>query len=142
MADILICCRDGVKQSLIANLALATFLKKERDKNVVLLFVQEALLALAKKEFTYRGLLEEYTDVIDKTINDFGFPPDPLILLKAAKEVGVTIVTCSVWAKVVQNSKNIVPCEIDVIEVDKLFDVVLDAKKFWENFKFVMKINN
>ena len=134
MTDILITCRDGAKQSIIANLALATFLRKERNKNVVLLFVQEALLALAKKEFTYRGLLEECSDVIDKTITDFGFPPDPLILLKAAKEAGVNIVTCTVWAKVVQNSKNIIPGEIDVIELDKLFDIVLDAKKTMGGF--------
>ena len=59
MKDIFVISKDGEKQSIIANLATSIALK-QAGLDVVLMFTQEAMVALAAENFAFRGLLEGY----------------------------------------------------------------------------------
>ena len=130
--DILMICKDGFKQSVIANLATAVALKK-KGLDVVLMFTQEALVALAEQNFPYQGLLEHYAKVIEETIGAMGFSADPLKLLNAADDMGVNIISCPIWAEVAE-SKNNIPPQIRIVKMDELFDLLFRAKKIMGSF--------
>ena len=130
--DIFIISRDGSKQSVMANLATAMALKQQ-GLEVTLAYVQEAMVAVAENKFQYRGLLESYQDSIEKTINDMGFPTDPIVLLKMAREAGVEIITCPIWAAVA-GTENKLPSEIKVVELKELFQVIARSKKILGQF--------
>ena len=130
--DIFIISRDGAKQSILANLAAAMAFKQQ-GLEVTLMYGQEAMIAMAENKFQYKGLLEGYQDTIEKTINDMDFPTDPTALLKLAGEAGVEVVTCTLWAKVAR-TKNKLPLEIKVVELEDMFQMIAQAKKIMGTF--------
>ena len=64
---------------------------------------------------------------------DMGFPVEPLKLLRMACDVGVKIITCRIWAKVAE-SKNEIPSDIEIVEVDELFGIISQAEKIMGSF--------
>ena len=54
-------------------------------------------------------------------------------VLKAAKDAGVDIITCALWAGVAR-SKNEIPPELRVVELTELFQLIADSKKIMGSF--------
>jgi len=50
-----------------------------------------------------------------------------------AGEADVEIITCALWAKVAR-TKNKLPSEIKVVELDELFQMIAQAKKIMGTF--------
>jgi len=130
--DIFIISRDGSKQSIIANLATAIALR-QRGLSVTMMYDQEGMLALAERKFAYSGLVENYGSATDKVINEMGFATDPMALLKIAKDSGVDIITCPIWAGVAR-TKNKIPSEVRVVEFEELFRTIAESKKIMGSF--------
>ena len=132
MKDIFVISKDGEKQSIIANLATSIALK-QAGLDVVLMFTQEAMVALAAENFEFRGLLEGYSGVIEKTITEMGFPAEPLKLLEMACSLGIRVITCPIWARVAE-SKNEIPSGIEIVEMEELFGFISRADKIMGSF--------
>lgn len=130
--DLFIVSRDGSKQSLVANLALAVW-SKQQGQDVVLMYDQEAMIAMAENNFQYTGLLKPYAEDMERIIGGMGFPTDPIANLRMAKAMGVEIVTCQLWAGVAR-TKNEIPEEIKVVEIDEIFAMIASAEKIMGNF--------
>ena len=130
--DIFMISREGSKQSIVACLGTAISLR-QKGLAVTLMYDQEAALAMAEGKFEYTGLVARYADVTEKVITDQGFPTDPLVLLQAAKEAGVDVITCALWAAVAR-SKNELPSELRVVELDELFDIIAHSTKIMGTF--------
>jgi predicted peroxiredoxin len=130
--DIFIVSRDGSKQSIIANLATAIALRGQ-GLSVTMMYDQDAMIALAERKFTYSGLVENYQSATDKVINEMGFATDPMALLKMAKDSGVDIITCPIWAGVAR-TKNKIPSEVRVVELGELFKAIAESKKIMGGF--------
>jgi hypothetical protein len=130
--DMFIISRDGSKQSILANLATALALKGQ-GQEVVLMYDQEAMIALAEKNFDYTGLVGKYASATENVISSCGVSTDPFILLKAAKDAGIDVITCALWAGVA-GSRNQIPSELRVVELDELFHLIADSKKIMGSF--------
>ena len=130
--DIFIVSRDGSKQSIVANLATAIALRGQ-GLSVTVMYDQEAMIALAEKNFAYSGLVKNYQSATDKIISEMGFSTDPMALLKIAKDSGVDIITCPIWAGVA-GTKNKIPSEVRVVELGELFTAIAESKKIMGSF--------
>ena len=132
MIDIFIVSRDESKQSIVACLGTAIALR-QKGLAVTLMYEHNAMIALAERRFEYTGLLESYADATEKAISDHGFPTEPMELLKIAKEAGVDIISCPIWTAVAK-SRNVLPSELRIVELNELFDIIAGAKKILGSF--------
>ena len=53
--------------------------------------------------------------------------------MKIAKEAGVDVITCPIWAAVAR-SRNELPSEVRIAELNELFDIIAGAKKILGSF--------
>jgi len=132
LIDIFIVSRDESKQSIIGCLGTAIALR-QKGLAVTLMYEQNAMVALAERKFEYTGLLESYADITERAISDHGFPSEPMELLKIAKDVGVDIISCPIWTDVAR-SRNVLPSELRIVELDELFTIIASAKKILGSF--------
>ena len=135
--DVILICRDALENSLLGNLAMAMEVKKNgTDAGVV--FTQEALAALAGEPFRWSPLLEnrptkmkvsknatamgiQMTSEKDKRWTDTGR------LIKSAKDAGVQLMACPLWAKLLDVEDKLPP-EVTVLDSQEMLKKMNEAK--------------
>ena len=135
--DVILICRDALENSLLGNLAMAMEVKKNgTDAGVV--FTQEALAALAGEHFRWSPLLEnrptkmkvsknatamgiQMTSEKDKRWTDTGR------LIKSAKDAGVQLMACPLWAKLLDVEDKLPP-EVTVLDSQEMLKKMNEAK--------------
>ncbi|MDY7032509.1 MAG: DsrE/DsrF/DrsH-like family protein [Thermodesulfobacteriota bacterium] len=135
--DVILICRDALENSLLGNLAMAMEVKKNgTDAGVV--FTQEALAALAGEPFRWSPLLEnrptkmkvsknatamgiQMTSEKDKRWTDTGR------LIKFAKDAGVQLMACPMWAKLLDVEDKLPP-EVTVLDSQEMLKKMNEAK--------------
>jgi peroxiredoxin family protein len=107
---------------------MATLLKGQ-GVDVAVLFVQEALVALAEGKFGPSPLMARYAETMIENQKKLGMPTDPMENLNRAKSAGVPIYACGGWAAIL-GVRDQLPAEMEVIpllpDITKLFT---EAKK-------------
>lgn len=128
MADTVIVCATGSSNSIVGSLFMATALKGA-GVDVAVLFVQEALIALAEGKFGPSPLMARYAETMFENQKKLGMPTDPRENLKRAKGAGVPVYACSGWAAILGVSDQL-PAETEVIPVlPDITKLLAEAKK-------------
>lgn len=130
MVDTVILCKEGTINSYLSALVIAMN-KKKRGEDILVVFMQEGLVALLDKKFRLSPGLEPYTKDIEKNAAMMGVPSDPFELIKEAKNVGVSLYACQAWMKLLggKPSKFTVPEGLQKLELSELIEALDKAKK-------------
>ncbi len=108
---LLFICRDGLEDSLLSTVAMATEARKTSDGDEVgILFTGEAVAALAGQSFDWSPLLRDWGTrmLVSRNATEMGYPlanprdirwTKPRQLLPAAREAGVRLIACPLWSK-------------------------------------------
>ncbi|RZN69245.1 MAG: hypothetical protein EF807_04755 [Candidatus Methanolliviera hydrocarbonicum] len=123
MHEIVYICRDGTMNALLSNLVTAATLKDEYDVAVV--FMQEAIAAIAEDRCEFAPLLKEYGYKILKNADKSGIPTSVTGLIKMAKDRGVPLYACHAWTKLMEVE---LPEEIEVIELKEIAEMAAHAR--------------
>ena len=132
MADLLIIIRDGLINSYAGSLASA-MLAKQDGMDVEVLFVQEAIVALADKNFRMSPALEKYQGKVEDALTGFGLSGNPLEIVKAVKQAGVPMFTCPIWTEQM-GVKEKIPEEIEIIDISELMGKIKSAQRIVGTF--------
>ena len=136
--DILFICRDALYDSMISNLTIAmSFCKTGKTAGVV--FTGDALLGLCDGVISYPASLSgvEVRKTISSVADQLGLSLHPSRdpkginikpLLSQAKESGVRLYACPVWASLLKLSSKL-PQELSSIAMDKLLDEIGSSAK-------------
>jgi predicted peroxiredoxin len=109
--------------ALLSNLVTAATLKDKYDVAVV--FMQEAIAAIADDRCEFAPLLEKYSDTILKNADRSGIPTSIIGLIKMAKKKGVPLYGCHAWTKLMEVE---LPEEIEVIELKEVAEMAAHAR--------------
>ena len=123
MPEIVYICRDGTMNALLSNLVTAATLKDKYDVAVV--FMQEAIAAIAKDRCEFSPLLKDYGDKILKNADKSGIPTSVIGLIKMAKKKGVPLYAGHAWTKLMEVE---LPEEIEVIELKEVAEMTAHAR--------------
>ena len=135
--DVILICRDALENSLLGNLATAMEIKKTGTEAGVV-FTQEALAALAGAPFRWSPLLENRPTkmMVSKIATAMGIEmtsekdkrwTDPGRLIKFAKNAGVQLFACPMWAKLLDVEEKLPP-EITVLDSQEMLKKMNEAK--------------
>ena len=141
--DLLLICRDGLENSIIANLVLAMEAKKAGMEAAVL-FTEEALAGLGGGALAWSPLLADRDTrmTVAKKATEKGIPvigkldkreTDIRPLAKAAKEAGVGLFACPVWSDLL-DLRGKLPAEVQEIDLPMAFKLLSGAKKVIGSF--------
>ncbi|MHA1488838.1 MAG: DsrE family protein [Promethearchaeota archaeon] len=132
MAETVILCKDGTINSYLSALVIAMN-KKKKEKDVIVVFMQEGLVALVDRKFRFSPGLEPYSEDIKKNAAMMGIPSDPFELIKEAKSVGVPLYACQAWMKLLGGKppRFIVPEGLQKLELSELIEALDEAKKVY-----------
>lgn len=130
MAETVILCKEGTINSYLSALVIAINTKK-KGKDVIIVFMQEGLVALIDKKFRFTPGLEPYAKDIEKNAAMMGVPSEPFELIKEAKNAGVSLFACQAWMKLLGGKppKFPVPEGLQKLELSELIDLLDKAKK-------------
>ena len=123
--DIIIICKEGTVNSYMSGLVVAINAKKNGE-DVAVVFMQEGLIALAKRRFRWLPIIEEDADKIKENADKMGVPADPIKLVKRAKDAGVPLYACYAWVKL---TKIQIPEGLEKIELKDLVKAMSRAKQ-------------
>ncbi len=130
MVETVILCKEGTINSYLSALVIAMN-KKKKGEDILVVFMQEGLVALVDKKFRFAPGLEPYAKDIEKNAAIMGVPSDPFELIKEAKSVGVSLYACQAWMKLLGGKppKFTVPEGLQKLELPELIEVLDEAKK-------------
>ena len=130
MVETVILCKEGTINSYLSALVIAMN-KKKKGEDILVVFMQEGLVALVDKKFRFAPGLEPYAKDIEKNAAMMGVPSDPFELIKEAKSVGVSLYACQAWMKLLGGKppKFTVPEGLQKLELPELIKVLDEAKK-------------
>lgn len=130
MKEIVMLCKDGTVNSYLSTLVVAMNMKKKGD-DVAVVFMQEGLASLIKKEFTFSEGLKVHSDDIKSNAEMMGVPADPLDLIKKVKASGVFLYACQAWMKLLGGKppKYKIPDGLEKLELTDLIELLQKAKK-------------
>jgi predicted peroxiredoxin len=130
MVETVILCKEGTINSYLSALVIAMN-KKKKGEDILVVFMQEGLVALVDKKFRFAPGLEPYAKDIEKNAAIMGVPSDPFELIKEAKSVGVSLYACQAWMKLLGGKppKFTVPEGLQKLELPELIKVLDEAKK-------------
>lgn len=130
MVETVILCKEGTINSYLSALVIAMN-KKKKGEDILVVFMQEGLVALVDKKFRFAPGLEPYAKDIEKNAAMMGVPSDPFELIKEAKSVGVSLYACQAWMKLLggKTPKFTVPEGLQKLELPELIEVLAEAKK-------------
>lgn len=135
--DMLLICRDALENSVVGNVAMALEAKKA-GQDVGILFTEEALAALAGQSFGWSPLFQnrdarikisrnatamgvEIADAKDNRWTDISR------LLTSASGVGIKLMACPIWSKILAVDGNLPP-QITAISSADLLKELKKAK--------------
>ncbi len=105
--------------------------KKKKEEDIVVVFMQEGLVAFVNKGFRFSSGLESYSKDIEKNAAIMGIPSDPFELIKEAKSAGVSLYAFQAWMKLLGGKplRFTVPKGLQKLELSELIEALDEAKK-------------
>ncbi len=136
--DLFLICRDAVENSVIANVALALD-SRRRGNQAAVLFTEEALAALAGESFGWSPLFRSRPSriAISRGATALGVPAaaerddrwtDVPRMLKAAHEVGVELLACPIWSRILGVDGRL-PEEVLILESTVAMEELMDGRQ-------------
>lgn len=123
MHEIVYICRDGTMNAFLSNLVIAETLNDGYDVAVV--FMQEAIAAIAEDRCEFSPSLKKYGDRILKNADKSGIPTSIIGLINMAKKKGVPLYGCHAWTKLMEVE---LPKEIEIIELKEVAEMMAHAR--------------
>lgn len=127
MAEVVFWQSNGYRNSIASALFVAIQLKGQ-GVDVAVIFVAEALSALAEKKFEYCPTLAKYSTTIDENIKKMGLSTDVMDYVKQAKSVGIPLYAGPFWCDML-GVRGKLPPEISVLENPDQIKLTAEAKK-------------
>ena len=135
--DMLLICKDALENSLVTNLTLAMEARKQ-GMEVGILFTEDALVALGGQSWDWSPLLRDWNPrvLVARNAAKLNLPlatargrheTDVGQLLKAAKEAGVSLLACPIWASLLELEGKLAP-EITQMDFAATLKALREAK--------------
>ncbi len=137
--DMVLICRDGLENSVIGNVAVAMEAKRAGE-DVGILFTEEALYCLSGKSFEWSPVAFKDRDSRSKILRNataMGLQAtnpkesrtsDLPRLLKQAKEAGIKLMACPIWAQILAVDGKNLPPELALIDKPTMLKELKAAK--------------
>ena len=123
--ETVIICKDGTVNAFLSCLVAAVN-KKKAGEDVCVVFMDEALAALAYKKFRWSEELQPHAETIKKETESRG-PSEPEGLVKMAKDAGVPLYANLGWAKILAIAESL-PEGLEPLELKDFLEGLSKAK--------------
>ena len=123
--ETVIICKDGTVNSVISCVVAAVNMKKAGE-DVIVVFMDEALAALADKDLRWSPGLEARADTIKAEMEKRNMTVEPDGLFKMAADAGVPLYANMGWAKILAISP---PEGLEPLELKDFLDRLAKAKQ-------------
>jgi peroxiredoxin family protein len=127
MAEVLFWQSNGYHNSIGSALFIAAQLKSQ-GVDVAVVFVAEALAALAERKFEPCPALAKYATTIEENMKKMGFPTNAIDYVKQAKSAGIPLYAAGIWSDLL-GVRGKLPAEIQVMENPDVVKLIAEAKK-------------
>jgi peroxiredoxin family protein len=138
--ELLFIVRDAREDALLSTVVMAMEAQKAGAETGIL-FTGEAIAALSGKTFNWAPLLVDWDTrmLVSRTANEMGYPlasprdkrmrwTKPLQLIPAAKDAGVRLLACPLWAKLL-NAEEKLPGELERSDMASVLQELRQAQK-------------
>ena len=124
--ETVIICKDGTVNAFLSCLVAAVN-KKKAGEDVCVVFMDEALAALADKKFRWSEGLQPHAETIKKETESRKIPSEPEGLVKMAKDAGVPLYANLGWAKILAIAESL-PEGLEPLELKDFLEGLSKAK--------------
>jgi len=117
--DRVIMCKDGHTGALLTSMLFSMLIQKSGNETA-LFFYKEALIALVEKNFVLEPWWEKYLAKTVEVLKSHDLPADPMELLKATVDAGVTLTACGLWVEILGEESLPKEIRIESISLEEL----------------------